>query len=165
MAILIGLIGAGRAEKATTLPLQSFTPWLVNFLRMTEGLRLGVYQDTPRRQSIGYGHRRVFNGPRRCTVVQAEKWLHQDIRSARRWVDVLTTVPLTQRQHDALTSFVFNVGPGTLRRSTLLKVLNEGKYDQAGRMLACYCKSRGRVCRGLKRRRFAEMRHYFSKEV
>lgn len=44
----------------------------------------------------------------------------------------LATVPLTQGELDAYTSFVFNVGQGAFARSTLLKQLNAGN-----RVAAC----------------------------
>ena len=40
-------------------------------------------------------------------------------------------VPLEQFQHDALGSFVFNVGAGAFRESTLLRLINEGDFDGA----------------------------------
>ena len=39
-------------------------------------------------------------------------------------------VALNQNQFDALVSFTFNVGVGAFTSSTLLKVLNQGQYDQ-----------------------------------
>lgn len=38
-------------------------------------------------------------------------------------------VPLNQNQFDALVSFVFNVGGPQFLRSTVLRVLNQGRYD------------------------------------
>src|SRR5215470_8504274 len=38
-------------------------------------------------------------------------------------------VPLNQNQYDALVSFAYNVGAGAFQKSTLLKLLNQGKYD------------------------------------
>ncbi|MGD9724898.1 MAG: lysozyme [Nitrospiraceae bacterium] len=165
LVIVLGLtLGLTRlAAPAEFRPL--LTPWLVQFLKHHEGLRLRAYQDTSKQKAIGYGHRVGAKGPWRCTKEQAEKWLCRDIKASRAWVEDLVTVPLTQGQYDALTSLVFNAGPGTLKRSELLTALNRGEYDRAGRMLSRYCKSDGRVRKGLKRRRFAEMRRYFTKEA
>lgn len=46
-------------------------------------------------------------------------------------VNQLVRVPLNQNQFDALTSFVFNVGALNFRKSTLLLLLNSGKYEAA----------------------------------
>lgn len=48
---------------------------------------------------------------------------------AEYFVEGRVKVPLTQNQFDALCSFVYNVGEGTFLRSTLLKYLNQGRYD------------------------------------
>jgi GH24 family phage-related lysozyme (muramidase) len=38
-------------------------------------------------------------------------------------------VPLNQNQYDALVSFACNVGSGSLQKSTLLRLLNQGRYQ------------------------------------
>lgn len=71
-------------------------------------------------------------------------------------VDELVKVPLTQNAHDALVSFAYNCGVGALKGSTLLKLLNQGKYEQAATQFARWNKAGGRVWPGLVRRRAAE---------
>ena len=65
-------------------------------------------------------------------------------------------VPLAQHQFDALVSFVFNVGGGAFRESTLLRELNAGDYDAVPRELNRWVKAGGRTLPGLVRRRGAE---------
>ena len=65
-------------------------------------------------------------------------------------------VPLKQYQFDALVSWTFNLGPGNLRSSTLLKKLNKRLYNQAPREIERWIKVNGRVLLGLQRRRSAE---------
>ena len=59
-----------------------------------------------------------------------------------------------------LTSFVFNLGGGAFRSSTLLKKLNQGLYDEVPEQLMRWNKARidGKLTplRGLTRRRAAE---------
>ena len=67
------------------------------------------------------------------------------------------TVPLTQPQFDALVSFVFNVGAGAFRKSTLLKKLNAGDYAEATAEFPRWVKGGGKTLPGLVVRRAAEM--------
>ena len=68
----------------------------------------------------------------------------------------MVKVPLTQGQFDALVSFAFNCGAGNLKKSSLLKKLNAGDYDGARASFDLYTRSKGKVLRGLMRRRDAE---------
>lgn len=71
-------------------------------------------------------------------------------------VERLVKVPLNQNQFDALVSFSFNCGVGALQNSTLLKVLNAGKYADVPAQLLRWNKGGGKVLPGLVRRRKAE---------
>ncbi len=51
-----------------------------------------------------------------------------DVGFAENAVNKYVKVPLTQNQYDALVSFVYNLGEGNFRKSTLLKELNFGNY-------------------------------------
>jgi lysozyme len=77
------------------------------------------------------------------------------------------TVPLTQKQLDAMASIFYNVGPGGSNRdgiarlasgspSTLLRKLNAGDYEGAAAQFPSWNKSGGAVMKGLQRRREAE---------
>jgi lysozyme len=65
-------------------------------------------------------------------------------------------VPLTQNQFDALVSFVFNLGVGNFRTSTLLKKLNAGDNDGAAQEFGRWIHAGGKALPGLVRRREAE---------
>jgi GH24 family phage-related lysozyme (muramidase) len=86
---------------------------------------------------------------RRLRALGGAPWLHKSSTET-------TTVPLEQDQFDVLTSFVFNVGSGAFRESTLLKLLNQGKYDEVPEQLDRWVKAgaaRFRVLsRGARRR-------------
>lgn len=90
------------------------------------------------------------------TEAQGEKMFAKELATYEDAVERLVTVPLNQNQFDALTSFVYNVGIGAFGKSTLLKVLNQGKYDQVPGQLLRWNKGGGRVLAGLTRRRKAE---------
>lgn len=65
-------------------------------------------------------------------------------------------VPLAQHEFDALVDFAYNCGAQNLRNSTLLKLLNQGKKDEAALELAKWVRAGGKVLPGLVRRRAAE---------
>jgi lysozyme len=59
-------------------------------------------------------------------------------------------------QHGALVSFCYNVGRGAFAGSTLLKLLNVSKIDEAANQFERWNKASGRTLTGLTRRRLAE---------
>jgi lysozyme len=61
---------------------------------------------------------------------------------------------------DSLVSFSFNVGLGTLQRSTLRQKHNRGDYAGAADEFLKYCKAAGKVLRGLENRRKDERALY-----
>jgi lysozyme len=71
-------------------------------------------------------------------------------------VEKFCPVPLTQGQFDCLVSFSFNVGLGTLQRSTLRQKLLRGDKEGAAEELMKYCMAGGKVLRGLLTRRSDE---------
>lgn len=102
-------------------------------LIMREGLRLKAYKDTKGIWTVGVGH----TGPEvvEGLVITKEK-AHELFQKDVTWAeDTVNTVkvPLSQNQFDALVSFVFNVGAGAFKRSTMLKMLNVGDYAGAAK--------------------------------
>jgi lysozyme len=61
---------------------------------------------------------------------------------------------------DSLVSFSFNVGLGTLQRSTLRQKHNRGGYQGAADEFLKYCKAGGKVLKGLENRRKDERALY-----
>ena len=82
--------------------------------------------------------------------------LKQDADIASGHVLRLTTVPLTQGELDAYTSFVFNVGQGNFARSTLLKKLNAGDRIGACDQLLRWDYAGAKKLAGLTKRRQEE---------
>lgn len=64
---------------------------------------------------------------------------------------------LRQGWFDALVSFSFNVGLGTLQRSTLRQKFNRGDIDGAAQEFLKFTKAGGKVLRGLVNRRNDEV--------
>jgi lysozyme len=71
-------------------------------------------------------------------------------------------VPLTQGQFDALVSFSFNVGLGTLQRSTMRQKVLRGDMEGAAEELLKYCMAGGKILKGLQKRRIDERALFLS---
>ena len=130
-----------------------------DIIKAHEGLRLKAYPDPAsggKPWTIGYGHTRDVRPGDICTEAQAEAWLDQDMAEAYAFIDNAVTVPLSEKQRDALCSFVFNVGVGAFQKSTLLRLLNAGDYLGAAAQLPRWTKAAGKSMPALVRRRGEE---------
>ena len=86
----------------------------------------------------------------------AERWKH-DIQVDEKCVNQYGNGRnLPQPVFDAATSITFNVGCGAMRKSTMFKYLNVGKYVQACNELSRWTRASGRVLPGLVSRREKE---------
>lgn len=122
-----------------------------------EGLELEPYRDAGGKLTIGYGHLikpGEFFG--RISEERAHALLREDVRVAEAYVKRYVDVQLNENQFAALTSLVYNIGPGNFRRSTLLSLLNKGKGDLAAREFLRWNKVGTKTLPGLVKRRQAE---------
>ena len=133
----------------------------VNLIKSFEGCYTRAYWDKwGKVWTIGYGHtgKDVYSGLV-ISEQQAENLLKQDLKRFEGYVNNRKYVPqkLNQNQFDALVSFSFNLGQGNLKRlctnRTLSQIANE---------MTAYNKSKGKVLRGLTRRRQAEKKLFLS---
>jgi lysozyme len=130
----------------------------LDLLKRSEGFRSRTYKDSNGFPTIGYGHRVLHpeSFPEGIGEGQAAEILVSDVRDAEEAVERLVKVPLAQGQFDALVDFCFNLGAGRLASSTLLKVLNSGRYTDAAEQLLRWDVAGGEENAGLKARREAE---------
>ncbi len=130
----------------------------LHFIAGFEGFRASVYKDAVGKDTIGFGHlvkpKESFPGP--ITRDEALALLRKDAAIAESAVRAGVHVPLSQHQFDALASFVYNVGGGNFRTSTLLKKINAGDTAGAAAEFLRWNKAGGKVLNGLTRRRTAE---------
>lgn len=82
--------------------------------------------------------------------------LAADLQRFERGVERFIPVNLTQGQFDALVSFSFNVGLGTLQRSTLRQKALRGDMAGAAEEFLKYCMAGGKPLKGLQNRRIDE---------
>jgi lysozyme len=101
----------------------------LELIRMSEGLRLLSYKDSTGKLTIGYGSTLGVVPNQQITEEMAELRLHRDASVAAKAVERLVIKPLKQRQFDGLVDFVFNLGEGRLKNSTMLKYINQNPDD------------------------------------
>lgn len=96
-------------------------------IRKSESCKLAAYQDSGGVWTIGYGSTSGVHEGLVWTQEQADRALGIDVAHAA------ASVPkcATQGQFDALTDFVFNLGIGQARGSTLFRLHNAGKHAEA----------------------------------
>jgi lysozyme len=128
----------------------------IALVKASEGCRLTAYRDSVGILTIGYGSTGGIKPGQTITQAEAEAMLVDDLDAAAEAVHKLVTVPLTQGQFDALCDFVFNLGEGRLRDSTLLRLLNQGKYGEAAAQFRFWVMAGGHPLPGLVKRRAAE---------
>ena len=133
----------------------------VALIKAHEGLRLTAYTDPVGVWTIGYGHTTAAGPPKvergmKITDAGADAILRQDLAKFEGYVSSAVKVPLNQNEFDALVSFTFNLGPGNLRSSTLLKKLNAGDRTGAADEFLKWTRAGGKVLPGLVKRREAE---------
>lgn len=140
----------------------------ITLLHQFEGLRLNAYPDPAtgaKPITIGYGTTRINNQEIQMgttiTKAQADEYFLSDLKTKfSPAVARAVRAPITQSMYDALVSFVYNLGPGTLDKSTLLKDLNSAKYLDAAAEFLVYDKAMVKgvlqSMPGLTRRRKAE---------
>lgn len=136
-------------------------------IKSFEGVRLTAYKavSTEQYYTIGYGH----YGPdvtkdMKITQAQADEYFKKDVERFEKAVNDYVKVPLNQNQFDALVSFTYNCGAGALQRSTLLELLNQGKYEEAADQFDVWIKSGNQVLNGLVKRR-AKEKELFLKDL
>lgn len=128
----------------------------IDLIKKFEGCRLEAYKCPAGIWTIGYGHTKGVKDGMKITQAQAEEFLREDLRIYEQAVESCVKVPLSQNQFDALVSFCYNCGGQALRTSTLLRLLNEGKYSETSEQFLRWNKAGGKVLVGLTRRREEE---------
>lgn len=121
-----------------------------------EGCELTAYQDLAGIWTIGWGHVGKDVSPGLTwTQSQADDALAHDITAAQALIAIYSP-GLTGDALTAITDFVFNLGIGNYRSSTLCKCINAQDWEGAKAQIITWDHSNGKVIPGLLRRRQAE---------
>jgi len=138
--------------------------------KVSEGFRGKLYNDAARYCTIAYGHlikRAACDGTepaeflRGVSLARGTELLVDDMHTAQVAVMTSVDVELTDGQYAALCDFVYNVGSGNFRRSTLRKVVNAREFDRVPFQFLRWVKAGGRELPGLKARREEEIALFF----
>lgn len=134
-------------------------------IKQSEGLRLKAYLCPAGIWTIGYGHTSGVSPNSFITIQEADEYLHRDVATIEMQLNKLN-LSLRQCQWDAIVSFVFNVGIGNFKASTLLAKIRINPDDNSimDEFLR-WVYANGKVIRGLQKRRLTEMKLYFSDKL
>jgi lysozyme len=135
----------------------------IDLIKSFEGLKLEPYLDSVGVPTIGFGTILYDNGNKvtmndaPISEERAHELLEWEISQKAASVDKMVSVEINENEFGALVSFAYNLGLGSLRASTLLKLLNAGqdKVSVADQFLR-WNKAGGIEVAGLTRRRQAE---------
>ena len=135
----------------------------IDLIAEFEGFRASWYRDPVGVLTIGYGHTDAAGHPKHAddpgltlTKSDAQIILARDLVKYEIAVRSAVHVPLNENQFGALVSFTYNLGPGNLKSSTLLRKLNAGDYAGAADEFGKWINAGGKPLPGLVRRRAAE---------
>jgi len=141
----------------------SYMEPLLKLLEDSEGFRSKAYPDPASGGdpwTIGFGTTRINGEPvmpgMTCTREEATAWVQSDVADLVSGVRRLVKVPLNDNRLAALVDFSYNLGIKALANSTLLHLLNLGKYNDAANEFGKWIRAAGKVMPGLVKRRQAE---------
>ena len=151
----------------------------IKVIQHHEGIRYKAYRCPARLWTVGVGHvlypeqgklpidqRDGFalrpDDNRAFSKDEVDAILKSDLQRFERGVSSFCPVALSQGMFDGLVSFSFNVGLGTLQRSTLRQKLLRGDKAGAAEEFLKYCMAGGKVLKGLQNRRIDERALFIS---
>jgi GH24 family phage-related lysozyme (muramidase) len=147
-------------------------PSFLPHLKRSEAWRAKRYPDGKRADgsivySICYGHKEDGDNPpfkitedMEFTEEEGTAILIKDIERQAHYIDVRVKAPLTTYQFEGLSSLCFQYGLGRLDKTNLFPLLNAENYiDAFDLMLDLTTNTSGKVLKGLRFRRAAEVTH------
>jgi lysozyme len=140
----------------------------IELIKKFEGACLDPQECSEPTQTIGFGatyyenKKRVLKTDPVITEYRAVQMLVKSLQYYEKSVDAFVRDDITQNQFDALVCFTYNVGIGSLKSSTLLKLINTDPTDPNIRNeFLRWNKASGSALKGLTNRRKAEANLYF----
>ena len=137
----------------------------LDFIRELEGSKSRAYKDVAGLDTIGVGH--LITSGEKSLLSKAlsdkeiDELLLSDLKPVEAAIAAQVKIALSQNSFDALASFVFNVGLGAFKKSTLLKKINAGKAaEEITKEFMKWVKAGGKTVTGLQNRRAKEAERY-----
>lgn len=130
-----------------------------------EGFKDTAYKCPAGKLTIGYGFtcpygEYVVKG-QKMTQDEADIWLDFEINQIKGFIkSIFPQVNLTANQIEALTSFIFNIGQGAFKKSTMYKLIKKGETKLAGKQFSLWVNAKGTKLPGLVFRREDELKLY-----
>jgi len=122
-------------------------PWAIGFGSTYDAFDKPVTSETP---AISYSDA--------CNLAMRD--MHRAFQAIARDI----AAPLTEHEIAAVMDFVYNVGAGNFKNSTLLRMINAKQYALAARQFERWDEAGGKVMAGLLRRRIAEEELFNTKD-
>lgn len=128
----------------------------IDLIKKHEGFSARPYKCPAGVLTIGYG-RTIDVRPYEITTEEAETiWLDKYVKTIADQILAIVKVELNNNQICALIDFVYNLGIGNFKSSTLLRKINQGDFSAAANEFLKWNKAGGIVLKGLENRRIAE---------
>lgn len=127
-----------------------------DLIKQFEGLRLDAYRCPAGIPTIGWGHTKGVKMGQHITIAQAEEMLVEDIAPIERILNGMK-INFQQEQFDALVSWIFNLGGGAFRGSTMhQRILEDANDEEITDQMVKWVYSGREMLTGLMRRRVEE---------
>ena len=140
----------------------------IALIKKFEGCKLESYLCKASVWTIGYGSTKGVSEGMTISQERADMLLLEDLEIFEEEVNNLIKVDLEQHQWDAIIAWTFNLGSQNLSVSTLLKKVNEKKWEEVPEQIKRWNKAtvdgEKQVLEGLVRRREAEALLFEGKE-
>lgn len=140
---------------------------LINFLKGWESCRLQPYQDSGGKWTAGWGSllREGEDTNALWSQEKADARFTEELEEKEAAINSMLPVwILQQHEFDALVSFAYNKGTDALRKSTLLRLVKEGRMGTAAAEFTRWEKVQGRLNHGVLRRSCAEQAVFLAKD-
>ena len=137
----------------------------IELIKAFEGCKLFTYRDSVGVATIGYGHTKGVKMGQAITQKQADEYLRADLLECEKALNECN-VNFRQEQFDSLCSWIFNLGIGAFKKSTMLVRIQTGASDVAVTdQLVRWYHAGGKPLLGLKRRRIAEANMFLGNDL
>lgn len=138
----------------------------IDLIKKYEGFKPQAYQDSVGVWTIGYGTTRINGQPVKAgmtiTEDRAIQLVQQEVNRLWSQIESIVKVPINDNQMNALVDFAYNLGFNALKTSTLMKYVNESKFEKAADEFGRWVFAGGKVLPGLVKRREAEKRLFLT---
>jgi len=142
------------STKSKTIVVAAVIALSTPFIAKWEGLSLVAYKDIVGVPTVCYGETRGVTMSDRYTKQQCEDMLKASVAEYYNKLKPYMTNPdIPIGVQASLLELAYNVGIGAAGKSTMMKLANQGKYEQACKELDKWVKAGGGKVQGLVNRR------------